>query len=408
MKLCAAPPNEFSEFIATYFESCRSACPRLRLIAGKWESHDLIPGLSDFDTRFIAADATAPEEWAEMSVAIGSVHTDITRRHPRWARMLEHLPGVNVTFAELYDPLLYHPEIRTWTAYNGDPSELAQVREHIANHTWTQSDEYFHLRRFATYFGPYQRGIDPPINLGPFEKKYALHSRYMHYFTPPVQAAVSLALRRTVRGKIDALQRARELFPRSSTITTILEAIERHYEVPEAYEDVHLARIEGMLESYLASVRKELVPHITLIDARVACSPVDLKRAVGSLACDPLTRFFDTARYARFMRGRLLFFAQCIPWFETAWLIRNELKRMGDWFCRRPLIAWKEAGLEGGPTAVECEAFRRLAQIADEGIPEGAEKAQALAAANAFEPVHLALERLGAQLRVSAKCRSLL
>ena len=402
MRFTPAPRNEFAEFIAAYFESCRSLCTRLRVIAGKWEPADLIPGLSDFDTRFLAADDTTPEGWAEMSVAIGRVHADIARARPHWARILEHLPGVNLTFAEFYDPVLYHPEIQTWTVYDGDELQVTRVREYIANRPWTRADEYFHLRKFASFFGPYIRGIDPPVNLGPFKNKYALHSRYMHYFAPPVQAAVSLALRRTVRGKLDALRRAREMFSNPRVIDRVLEAITRHYEVPEAYEDAALTEIERTLESYLIAVRREIAPWITLIEFDAARSPSELQRAVGSLFTDPSTRFFDTARYARLMRGRLLFFAELIPWFDTAWLIRNELSRMGKWFCRQPLIAWREAGVEGELTSEEWNAFERLAEVADESIPEGAEKAHARAAADVFEPVQLALERLGAQVRAAA------
>lgn len=398
MKLAGAPPNEFSEFIGTYFESCRTACPRLLAIAGKWDFADLIPGLSDFDTRFLVANDTTPEDWAYMSLAVGRIHADITRAWPRWARILEHLPGVNLTFAELYSPVLYHPEIQTWTVYHGAHPEAAHAREYIAKGRWTPADEYFHLRKFATYFGRYRRGIDPPINLGPFEDKYALHSRYMHYFAPPVQAAVSLALRRTVRGKLDAFKQAREIFPNARVIETVLDAVASHYEATEGCDDSKLAHIEGVLESYLAAVCRELVSSITLIELNPSSSPAEFRQVVSSAPINPITKFLDTARYARFMRGRLMFYAQQIPWFDTAWLIRNELKRMGDWFCRQPLIAYREAGLEAGLSATEWKAFRRLADVVDQEIPEGAEKARAEAAADVFEPVQLALEKLAGQL----------
>jgi len=398
VKLASAPPNEFSEFIATYFESCRTVCPRLRVIAGKWDFADLIPGLSDFDTRFLAANDTTPEDWAAISLAVGDIHANITRAWPRWARILEHLPGVNLTFAELYDPVLYQPEIQTWTIYDGDKPEAAHAREYIANCGWTPADEYFHLRKFATYFGPYRRGIDPPINLGPFEEKYALHSRYMHYFAPPVQAAVSLALRQTVRGKLEALKRAREVFPNPHVIDTVLDAIATHYETAESCDDSKLADIERALGSYLAVVRQELVPSVTLVELSPSSSPVEFRQVVSSVPINPITKFLNTARYARLMRGRLMFYAQQIPWFDTGWLIRNELQRMVDWFCRQPLIAYREAGLEAELSAAERKAFRRLAQVVDQEIPEGAEKARAQAAADVFEPVQLALEDLADQL----------
>ena len=57
MIFAPAPPNEFREFIQLYYERCRQVCPKLIAAAGKWEFEDLIPGLSDFDTRFIFSDA---------------------------------------------------------------------------------------------------------------------------------------------------------------------------------------------------------------------------------------------------------------------------------------------------------------------------------------------------------------
>ena len=51
------------------------------------------------------------------------------------------------------------------------------------------------------------------MNIGRFENKYPLHSRFMHYFTPAVQSALSLVERRGVRGKLDALRAAKNVFP---------------------------------------------------------------------------------------------------------------------------------------------------------------------------------------------------
>ena len=69
MRFEPAPENDFGRFIEVYFERCRAVCPKLAAIAGKWTFEDLIPGLSDFDTRLIFADDTRVEEWIEMSFA---------------------------------------------------------------------------------------------------------------------------------------------------------------------------------------------------------------------------------------------------------------------------------------------------------------------------------------------------
>ena len=95
------PANDFRLFIATYFERCRAECPKLAAIAGKWTFEDLIPGLSDFDTRFIFSDGVTVEDWMRMSTAVGRVHTSLAKEYPRWARILEHLPGLNLTLAEM-------------------------------------------------------------------------------------------------------------------------------------------------------------------------------------------------------------------------------------------------------------------------------------------------------------------
>ena len=121
MRFTPKPENSFREFIDTYFSRCRAACPELRAVAGKWIFEDLIPGLSDFDTRFIVADGMKAVDWAMMSARVGEIHTELARSEPRWARILEHLPGVNLTASEVADPVFYYPESQLWTFYDGDP-----------------------------------------------------------------------------------------------------------------------------------------------------------------------------------------------------------------------------------------------------------------------------------------------
>ena len=99
MTLEPRPPNFFPEFIHIYYERCRAVCPKLRAIGGKWGPEDLSPGLSDFDTRFLAADDTTAADWTRMSFNVGEVHAQLARNEPRWARILEHTPGINLTFA---------------------------------------------------------------------------------------------------------------------------------------------------------------------------------------------------------------------------------------------------------------------------------------------------------------------
>ena len=51
---------------------------------------------------------------------------------------------------------------------------------------------------------------------------------------------------------------------------------------------------------------------------------------------------FDHAKFSRLMKGRLHFYAQAPAYFETLWLIRNELGRIGRNFFVQPFrVFWK-------------------------------------------------------------------
>ncbi|MBA7481972.1 hypothetical protein ES707_17452 [subsurface metagenome] len=226
------PPDNFKQHIREYFERSREACPQIEAIYGKWCYEDLIPGLSDFDTRFIVSDNTAPYEWVHISREVGRVHTEICREYPDRVRILEHLPGINLTWEEAQNAGFYYPEFQQWTCYHGPDKKAGQFRDYLSGLEWSRADELFNVKKFALYFTPYDRNIDPAINLGDFENKYPMHSRFMHYFCPPVQCAVCLVEKRMVRGKKESLRLARELFPNKQVIDMIFDAIDRHYEIP--------------------------------------------------------------------------------------------------------------------------------------------------------------------------------
>ena len=406
------PANDFGLFINTYFERCRTVCPKLRAIAGKWTFEDLIPGLSDFDTRLVFADGVTVEDWVNMSSAVGRVHTDLAKEEPRWARILEHLPGLNLTGAEMLDPRTYYPEYQQWTYYLGEADVLGAVEGYLAAKPWGRRDESFHLRKFAGFFGPYLRGIDPPVNIGRWENKYPLHSRYMHYFTPAVQSALSIVRRKGVRGKHDALRQAREVFPRPEVIDEALEAVDRHYEIPEDYEEPRLAGIERRLEAYLRDAYASLAPYVSLIEIEAADTPARLKEKLAAIAVDPRERFFEGAKFSRFMKGRLLFYAEDILWFDSAWLIRNELGRIVNNFFRLPVTACALAlygeALAPGPALDRLSGevlppevragVLEFVRTAEAPFAPGEEKATARRVAAVFDPVLIMLETLGAAL----------
>ncbi len=407
-----APANDFLQFMREYYQRCLQRVPQIRAVAAKWSFEDLIPGLSDFDTRFILADDMTSEDWGRMSIEVGQTHTEMCRRFPRWARNLEHLPGINMTESEVVNPILFYPEFQQWTFYDGDPSVIEHVEQQLAKIQWSSRDELYHLKRFATFCGPYQRGIDPPVNLGPWESKYPLHSRFMHYFAPAVQSAVSLALRRNVRGKFEGLRLARGQFPNPEIIQMVLETAERHYETPELYQEPLLTEVERKLGAYLQQAWAALAGQITLTKPGHADDSVEVHRKVGALEVDPIVGFFEGVKFGRLLKGRLLFYAEAIPWFDSAWLIRNELGRIVKNFYVRPLAMYGQArfGEELAPeevldrlrgdllSAKGCNDLNRFVSLASQPMESGHEREHAQNVAALYDVVLMTMEQLSADL----------
>jgi hypothetical protein len=413
------PHNDFPRFVDTYFERCLQVCPKIRAVSGKWRFQDLIPGLSDFDTRFIFTSDVTIEEWLQMSVAVGRVHTQLAKEFPQWARILEHLPGINLTHAELVDPVFYYPEFQQWTYYRGEQEILDSIKSYLTNKPWHRRDELFHLKKFANYYGPYLRWIDPPINIGKWENKYALHSRFMHYFTPPVQSAMSLVRRKGVCGKLEALHKAREVFPNSEVIDMVLDAINHHYQVPEYYNEPKLTEIERTLESYLRGVYAALAEHITLIQVEPADTPQVLKNKIAQIPIDPAEQFYEGARFSRFIKGRLLFYATQIPWFDSTRLIQVEFERFAGNYYEKPLTAFGLVWFNkvSSPEAVLarlsgdvltrkiCDGVKEFMRVIRLPLSDGQEKKRAKEVADIFEPVHIMIEILSSKLRDNLKAR---
>lgn len=340
IRFAPCPENRFMEHIREYYDRAKERCPKIEAIYGKWRFEDLIPGMSDFDTRFILADDTTPEDWVAVSRAVGEVHSAICREHPNRARILEHLPGINLTWKETRDTAFYYPEYHQWSAYFGDREKIDAFDTYLGTLSWSGADELFCVKKYALYFTPYDRSIDPPINLHEFESKYPLHSRFMHYFCPPVQCAVSLREKRLVKGKAESLRLARELFPGGDVIDLIFEAVDRHYETPELYEEPRLTELENRLFDYLTEVWRQIAPSVTVVDASPDDTSTVLKRKLGTLKTGALARFFEGAKFCRCMMGRLLFYAEDIPSFDSAWLIGHELRRIRKMFFETTFTAF--------------------------------------------------------------------
>jgi len=410
------PPNDFEDFYREYYRRCSERVPAIRAIAAKWKFEDLIPGLSDFDTRFILEDPMSVGDWNAMSLAVGRVHTELARENPKWARNLEHLPGVNFTVSEIMDPRLFFPESQQWTFYKGDAEVIARVESSLSDHQWTKRDELFQLSKFSTFCGPYMRGIDPPLNIGPWEDKYPLHSRYMHYFAPPVQAGVSLVEKRNVPGKLEALEMARERFPHPEVIDSILDAVDRHYEISGDYEEERLREIESELEEYLQTLWGALDRHLTLVNTESSDTRAAIQEKVRAVSIDPMGAFFQGVKFGRLMKGRLLFYAEEIPWFESEFLIRHEIRRILPNLFATPLTIYGKVRYGEDLTPEEvidrlrgnlldaavCNGLLTFAARAREPIEDGQEKAQARRVAEKFDAVLEMAETLSIDMLESA------
>lgn len=409
MVFAPEPENDFTEFIDTYFEECRRRIPRIEAIAGKWRFEDLIPGMSDFDTRFICSDGMEAEDWCRMSDAVGEAHLELCGKRPEWSRKLEHLPGINLTWSELSDDSSYYPEYNQWTFYRSVNKEaLVKAQSILDSHPWDSRDEFFHLKKFMMYFYPYDRSIDPAINLGAYENKYPLHSRIMHYFNPPVQSAASVMLKRNVKGKKEAFRLAKEVFRDAAVFEEAERIIGEHYETEELYAEPALSDLENRLYECLVMVFGQIKKHVGIIDCD-GLSEEEIRSEIKGTKMSPGLVIFDSCKFCRLMKGRLRFYANTPPYFDNIWAIQNELKRIRTSFYKIPFITfWKMVSGEevSDPdeiisklvpdyiTKSEMEAAIEFSRLAPGTWEKGKEAETALNIADIFDEFFTGLYRI--------------
>lgn len=413
-KYTPKPDNYFMEFINTYYNECRKRFEGIEAIAGKWSFEDLIPGLSDFDTRFVCSDQMNAKDWCSMSSVVGEVHLDICNRHPEWARLLEHLPGINPTWEELTDVFTYYPEYKQWSFYNCvDEGKLKSAESRLGKIEWSPSDEYFFLKKFLTFYGPYDRKIDPAINLGSYENKYPLHSRMMHYFTPPVQSAISVILKRPVKGKMEALRLAAMMFPEISVFDEIFDTVEKHYETESLYEEPELSNLEERLYKALTILKNNLSKHITLIPEEMKADTSKWKESLNQVKIPPQLKVFDSSKFCRLFKGRMHFYANAPAHFDNLWCIENELRRVGEMFYRTPFkVYWEVVHKEKieNPdeyiaklvpeilTEKQAKAVLEFSRLTPGTWEKGKEEELASEISRIFDDFFMALENLKADL----------
>ncbi len=422
MKFAPKPENDFRRFYELYYAECRKRFPRIAAIAAKWRFEDLIPGLSDFDTRFIVQDGMTVQDWCDMSEVVGQVHLDMCIRYPHWARNLEHLPGINLTWAELTTPATYYPEYPQWTFYDtADPPRLVEAQRYLRERAWSAQDEFFHLKKFCLFYGRYNRTIDPAVNLGPYENKYPLHSRFMHYFCPPLQSALCILLKRPVAGKMETARLACKMFA-EPVFKEMLATVERHYEVPGLYVEPALTQLEDRLEAALEMLRRRLAPELTLIPKAQEKGITEWKAALNAAPISPVMRVFDAARFCRLMKGRLRFYGRAPAHFDSIWPIENELLRFKRNFFDVPFgICWEaQTGekvkepvnvldriAEGLFTPEELRCTREFVRLTPGHWEAGRQKQIALEIADVFDGFFSALTKVTNRVSELSQKRSI-
>jgi hypothetical protein len=366
--------------------------------------------MSDFDSRFILSDDMSVDDWCTMSTAIGETHLALCEKYPCWVRNLEHLPGVNLTWSELSSERSYYPEYHQWTYYQTErPRNLGTALERFAGRAWDEKDEYFHLKKFCLYFGRYDREIDPAINLGVHENKYSLHSRVMHYFNPPVMSAICVLERKNLCGKMDAFEIAERRFPELHCWDLIREILHGNYETEKWYREPDLTQLEDALEDALHQILKRLRDAVTLIPEDAGIDIDAWRQALAGVKLEPALVIFDNAKFSRLMKGRLHFYGNAPPHFDTTWLIQNELRRIGNSFFRVPFRTFWEIRtgnvvedpaeildeLKGDPlNEAEIEGAKAFARLTPGHWEEGKEAEVAAAIVDVFDDFFRALNKI--------------
>ena len=134
-----------------------------------------------------------------------------------------------------------------------------------------------------------------------------------------------------------------------------------------------------------------MADHVNVITPAAADTPQELRTEVAAVPFDPAEAFFAGAKWCRFMKDRLLFYATEIAWFETDFLIRDEFGRIVNMFCRQPLQAFAHAHfseqlspeealsrISGSIVPAEvCDGVREFMRVVDAPLTDGYEKRRA-------------------------------
>jgi hypothetical protein len=349
--------KQFEAVVATIARGLSAASSHVVALAAKWDKTDLVPGLSDLDLRVVCDDGTTADDWVEIDRAAGRIHLEMVRGHPQWNRINEHTPGACLTVPETLDRRVGSPEYAVWSLWWGDREWFGHFKSQAAARDFDRSDEHYHLSRFLSYYSTYIHGIDPPVNLGAFEPKYALHSRCWHYFAPPMLSAASILARRNLSGKRESLAWLRDNGYVAEQVDAVLKQVAGHYETPEQTDAHRLQAFEDLLFSGFERLFPALAESIEYLDIDRSAQPAEMKKQLAALPSDPVATLSDNVHFARIRAGRCYFFVNAPDHFDTGHLIRCEL----SWLKRLyvPVFASLRT-LLGDQTLSPEQCFQRL------------------------------------------------
>jgi hypothetical protein len=337
----------FGDVATTVGEGLSAVNPHVVALVAKWDKTDLVPGLSDMDFRVICDDDTTTDDWVEIDRITGQLHLDMVRGNPEWNRINEHTAGAGVMISEALGDGAGSPEQAHWSLWWGLRDWFDRLKAAVSARPFTASDEHYHLNKFLHYYSPYIHGIDPPINLGRFEAKYALHSRCWHYFAPAMLSAAAILARTNFSGKRAGLAWLRENGNITQPVNAVLRQIDAHYETPEQTDVNRLLAFEDSLFVGFEELLPLVIRSIEHLDIDRSASPDALKRQLASKTRDPLATLAENTRYARIRAGRYYFLTNAPRHFDAEPLIYYELpwikKLCGPVFSSLCTLLGKEA-----------------------------------------------------------------
>ncbi len=381
-----------------------AANSRVIALVAKWSKDDLVPGLSDMDFRVVCDEAATADDWIKIDWHIGQIHRQMVQEHPEWNRINEHTAGAGINLRELLDKSLHHPEYSVWTVWWGNDEWLKQLLIRTLSQPLKAVDEHYHLSRFLSYYSPYIHGIDPPINLGEFEPKYALHSRCWHYFAPPMLSAATLLARKHFVSKREGLLWLAEHSFAADQVDAVLHQVDSHYETDELSNPEQLEKFEQLLFTGFEQLLEPVCKSVKHLDLPSGLNRMRLQQHLKAHIADAFVELLENVRYARIRAGRYYFYFNAPAHFsaerqlvqEQAWtqkLVRSTLKLLrqlhkNDRLSMEECVAKAKSPL----TNQELKAIQFVMALAATNKTDGALRAQYLEGIEQFPIYYRLLE----------------